>query len=79
MHRRDILSRALALAALGVCRPDLVAAQQQAQQQQASQQQAPADTRSPAQRLKEIKELKDAGVLSDEEYNAKRAELMKLL
>ncbi|GHG63373.1 SPFH domain-containing protein [Comamonas sp. JC664] len=39
----------------------------------------PADTRSPAQRLKEIKELKDAGVLSDEEYNAKRAELMKLL
>lgn len=31
------------------------------------------------QRLKEIKELKDAGVLSDEEYNAKRAELMKLL
>ncbi|NNB89632.1 SPFH domain-containing protein [Corallococcus exiguus] len=40
---------------------------------------APADTRSPAQRLKEIKELKDAGVLSDEEYAAKRAELMKLL
>ncbi|XXF76434.1 SPFH domain-containing protein [Myxococcaceae bacterium GXIMD 01537] len=41
---------------------------------------APAgDTRSPAQRLKEIKELKDAGVLSEEEYNAKRAELMKLL
>ncbi|WP_224245355.1 SPFH domain-containing protein [Hyalangium gracile] len=39
----------------------------------------PADTRSPAQRLKEIKELKDAGVLTDEEYNAKRAELMKLL
>jgi membrane protease subunit (stomatin/prohibitin family) len=46
------------------------------QQQQAA---APADTRSPAQRLKEIKELKDAGVLSDEEYTAKRAELMKLL
>jgi membrane protease subunit (stomatin/prohibitin family) len=39
----------------------------------------PSDTRSPAQRLKEIKELKDAGVLSDEEYNAKRVELMKLL
>ncbi len=39
----------------------------------------PADTRSPAQRLKELKELKDAGVLSDDEYNAKRAELMKLL
>ncbi|RKH35200.1 SPFH domain-containing protein [Corallococcus sicarius] len=37
------------------------------------------DTRSPAVRLKEIKELKDAGVLSDEEYAAKRAELMKLL
>ncbi|WP_426754065.1 SPFH domain-containing protein [Myxococcus sp. Y35] len=40
---------------------------------------APADTRSPAQRLKELKELKDAGVLTDDEYNAKRAELMKLL
>ncbi|KFE60940.1 SPFH domain-containing protein [Hyalangium minutum] len=39
----------------------------------------PADTRSPAQRLKEIKELLDAGVLSEEEYKAKRAELMKLL
>ena len=37
------------------------------------------DTRSPAQRLKEIKELLDAGVLSEEEYKAKRAELMKLL
>lgn len=53
--------------------------QQQHQQQQPPPQAAPADTRSPAQRLKEIKELKDAGVLSDEEYNAKRAELMKLL
>ncbi|NBD09088.1 MULTISPECIES: SPFH domain-containing protein [Corallococcus] len=52
-----------------------------AQQRPAEPAQAapPADTRSPAQRLKEIKELKDAGVLSDEEYNAKRAELMKLL
>jgi membrane protease subunit (stomatin/prohibitin family) len=40
---------------------------------------APADTRSPAQRLKEIKELLDAGVLTEEEYKAKRAELMKLL
>jgi membrane protease subunit (stomatin/prohibitin family) len=38
-----------------------------------------ADTRSPAQRLKEIKELLDAGVLTEEEYKAKRAELMKLL
>jgi membrane protease subunit (stomatin/prohibitin family) len=58
--------------------------QQQHQQVQQQQQQpppaaAPADTRTPAQRLKELKELKDAGVLSDEEYNAKRAELMKLL
>ncbi|MCK8497282.1 MULTISPECIES: SPFH domain-containing protein [Myxococcus] len=56
--------------------------QQQQQQQrppEPAQQAAPADTRSPAQRLKEIKELKDAGVLSDDEYNAKRAELMKLL
>ncbi|WP_338864372.1 SPFH domain-containing protein [Myxococcus stipitatus] len=56
---------------------------QQQQQQQRPPEPAPqaaaADTRSPAQRLKEIKELKDAGVLSDDEYNAKRAELMKLL
>lgn len=52
-----------------------------AQQRPAEPAQAapPADTRSPAQRLKELKELKDAGVLSDEEYSAKRAELMKLL
>lgn len=64
-------------------------ANQQQQQQHHQQQQPPpqpapaaapaADTRSPAQRLKELKELKDAGVLSDDEYNAKRAELMKLL
>ncbi|MBJ6764760.1 SPFH domain-containing protein [Myxococcaceae bacterium JPH2] len=57
--------------------------QQQAQQRVPASEPAPAaapaDTRSPAQRLKEIKELKDAGVLTDEEYNAKRAELMKLL
>lgn len=37
------------------------------------------DVRSPAQRLKELHELHQAGVLSDEEYTAKRAELMKLL
>ncbi|MCP3057960.1 SPFH domain-containing protein [Myxococcus sp. K38C18041901] len=53
--------------------------QQQQRPPEPAQQAAPADTRSPAQRLKEIKELKDAGVLSDDEYNAKRAELMKLL
>ena len=32
-----------------------------------------------AERLKEIHSLKEAGILSDEEYNAKKAELMKLL
>lgn len=53
--------------------------QQQQQQPPQQQQAAPADTRSPAQRLKEIKELHTAGVLTDDEYNAKRAELMKLL
>jgi membrane protease subunit (stomatin/prohibitin family) len=53
--------------------------QQNQQQQQPPPAAAPADTRSPAQRLKELKELKDAGVLTDDEYNAKRAELMKLL
>jgi len=57
---------------------------QQQQQRQAPPPQAaePAgggDTRSPAQRLKELHELHKAGVLSDEEYNTKRAELMKLL
>jgi membrane protease subunit (stomatin/prohibitin family) len=40
---------------------------------------APADARSPAQRLKELHELHQAGVLSAEEYAAKRAELLKLL
>ncbi len=55
-------------------------------QQQQQQRPAPApepagggDTRTPAQRLKELHELHKAGVLSDDEYNAKRAELMKLL
>ena len=31
-----------------------------------------------AERLKEIHSLKEAGILSDEEYAAKKAELMKL-
>jgi membrane protease subunit (stomatin/prohibitin family) len=56
--------------------------QQQQQRPAAPPQEAPAaggDTRSPAQRLKELHELHKAGVLSDDEYNAKRAELMKLL
>jgi membrane protease subunit (stomatin/prohibitin family) len=35
--------------------------------------------KSVAERLKEIHSLKEAGILSDEEYNAKKAELMKLL
>ncbi|HEX8700355.1 MAG TPA: SPFH domain-containing protein [Myxococcaceae bacterium] len=55
---------------------------QQQQRQPAPQQAEPAgggDTRTPAQRLKELHELHKAGVLSDDEYNAKRAELMKLL
>lgn len=61
-------------------------AQQQGQQQQ--QQAAPVpvpaaapagDTRSPAVRLKELHDLHQAGVVSAEEYAAKREELMKLL
>ncbi|NPC73643.1 SPFH domain-containing protein [Corallococcus sp. AB004] len=68
---------------MGFGMAQMFANQQNNQQQQRpaepAQAAAPADTRSPAQRLKEIKELKDAGVLSDEEYAAKRAELMKLL
>ncbi|MCI0571961.1 MAG: SPFH domain-containing protein [Myxococcaceae bacterium] len=57
-------------------------ANQQAQQQQrppTGDTAAAADTRTPAQRLKELHDLHKAGVLSDDEYNAKRAELMKLL
>jgi membrane protease subunit (stomatin/prohibitin family) len=53
--------------------------QRQAPPPQAAAPAAPADTRTPAQRLKELKELLDAGVLTDEEYKEKRAELMKLL
>ncbi|CAM4507756.1 SPFH domain-containing protein [Corallococcus exiguus] len=67
---------------MGFGMAQMFANQQNNQQQrpaEPAQAAAPADTRSPAQRLKEIKELKDAGVLSDEEYAAKRAELMKLL
>jgi len=35
--------------------------------------------RSVVERLKELKELHDAGILSDDEFNAKKAELVKLL
>lgn len=35
--------------------------------------------KSVAERLKELHSLKEAGILSDDEYNAKKAELMKLL
>lgn len=35
--------------------------------------------KSVVERLKELKELQDAGILTDEEYQAKRAELIKLL
>jgi membrane protease subunit (stomatin/prohibitin family) len=40
---------------------------------------AAAPGKSPAERLKELHELHQAGILSDEEYQAKRAELIKLL
>jgi membrane protease subunit (stomatin/prohibitin family) len=44
---------------------------------------APAEPAAPGksvvERLKELKELQDAGILTDEEYQAKRAELIKLL
>lgn len=41
---------------------------------------APAEAgKSVVERLKELKELHDAGILTDEEYGAKRAELIKLL
>jgi len=53
--------------------------QRPAQPQQAAEPAGGGDSRTPAQRLKELHELHKAGVLSDEEYNSKRAELMKLL
>ena|SRR5437868_5255710 len=37
------------------------------------------DARSPAQRLKEVHDLYRAGILTDDDYAAKRSELMKLL
>lgn len=39
---------------------------------------APAE-KTPAERLKALHDLKQAGVLSEDEYNAKKAEIMKLL
>ncbi|MDX2013129.1 MAG: SPFH domain-containing protein [Myxococcaceae bacterium] len=57
--------------------------QNQANQQQAAQQQqqAPAAAAGPSvmDRLKQLNELKGAGLLTDDEFNAKKAELMKLL
>lgn len=38
-----------------------------------------APEKSVAERLKELKELHDAGILSDDEFNSKKAELVKLL
>ncbi len=65
---------------MGLGMANMLMNQQQNQQGQQQQPAAPqGDTRSPAVRLKELKELHTAGVLSDEEYNTKRAELMKLL
>lgn len=49
---------------------------------QAKQAEAPAaapQEKSVVERLKELKELHDAGILSDEEFNSKKAELVKLL
>jgi hypothetical protein len=38
-----------------------------------------ADGKTVVERLKEIKELHETGILTDEEYAAKRADLVKLL
>ncbi len=53
--------------------------QVQQQQQQAVAQNAGGGGRSVMDRLKELNELKTAGLLSDDEFNAKKAELMKQL
>jgi membrane protease subunit (stomatin/prohibitin family) len=48
--------------------------------EQASQPAAPAEPgKTVVERLKELKELHEAGILTDEEYNGKRTELIKLL
>jgi membrane protease subunit (stomatin/prohibitin family) len=52
-------------------------------QNQAAQQPAPAAAAPPektvVERLKELKELHEAGILNDDEFNEKKAELVKLL
>ena len=61
--------------------------QQMVQGMQQPQQAAPAPGPAAAappektvvERLKELKELHDAGILSDDEFNEKKAELVKLL
>jgi putative oligomerization/nucleic acid binding protein len=47
--------------------------------QQAGAGAAPAAKQDPAERLKKLGELKDSGVLSDEEFEAKKAEILKEL
>jgi membrane protease subunit (stomatin/prohibitin family) len=55
--------------------------QQQGGQQAQQPQQAPAAPAGPSvmDRLKQLNELKGAGLLTDDEFNAKKAELMKML
>jgi hypothetical protein len=47
--------------------------------QQAGAGAAPAAKEDPAERLRKLGELKDSGVLSDEEFEAKKAEILKEL
>lgn len=56
----------------------MVAGMNQAHQQQAPAAAAPAE-KSVVDRLKELKELHEAGILSDDEFNSKKSELVKLL
>lgn len=53
--------------------------QQQAQQQQAQAQAGAGGGRSVMDRLKELSELKNAGLISEDEFNGKKAALMKEL
>jgi membrane protease subunit (stomatin/prohibitin family) len=55
------------------------AQQQQQQNAQAQAQAAQAGSRSVMDRLKELSELKAAGLITEDEFNAKKAELMKQL
>lgn len=57
----------------------MVQGMNQARQPEPAAAAPPPQEKSVVERLKELKELHDAGILSDDEFNAKKSELVKLL